>query len=156
MRNPCFDGKEKSHAIEGTISGLRSRGTSRVDTPGKGRNILLLNQGKFVSVMSAEENYYELDAADPARQRHIRTERERARKLRKTPWWATLINKGICHYCQGTVPAAELTMDHLVPLARGGKSSRGNIVPACRDCNRKKQLITPAESILRTLNSKEH
>ena len=105
--------------------------------------------------MSSEEAYYELNA-DPALQRHIRTQRERARKLRKTQWWTTLINKGVCHYCQRTLPGSELTMDHIVPLGRWGRSTRGNVVPACRECNRNKQLHTPAETLLRTLKSQDN
>ena len=34
---------------------------------------------------------------------------------------------------------ANLTMDHLVPLSRGGKSIRANLVPACKECNNKKK-----------------
>ena len=30
-------------------------------------------------------------------------------------------------------------MDHLVPLIRGGKSTKGNLVPACKACNTQKQ-----------------
>ncbi len=36
-------------------------------------------------------------------------------------------------------------MDHLVPLVRGGKSSKGNLVPACKDCNNKKKYALPWE-----------
>ena len=36
-------------------------------------------------------------------------------------------------------------MDHLVPLVRGGKSTKGNIVPACKDCNNKKKYVLPWE-----------
>jgi 5-methylcytosine-specific restriction endonuclease McrA len=36
-------------------------------------------------------------------------------------------------------------MDHVVPLIRGGKSTRGNIVPACKECNSKKQSLLPWE-----------
>jgi len=43
-------------------------------------------------------------------------------------------------------------MDHIVPLARGGKSIKGNIVPSCMEYNRKKKLETPAEAILRELS----
>ena len=32
-------------------------------------------------------------------------------------------------------------MDHLIPLARGGKSERHNLVPACKECNNKKYLL---------------
>ena len=30
-------------------------------------------------------------------------------------------------------------MDHLVPIIRGGKSTKGNLVPACKECNNKKK-----------------
>ncbi|MCH7615612.1 MAG: HNH endonuclease [Nitrospinae bacterium] len=43
-------------------------------------------------------------------------------------------------------------MDHIVPLARGGKSTKGNIVPSCVECNRKKNLEPPAETALRMLS----
>ncbi|WP_447970009.1 HNH endonuclease [Nitrospira sp. M1] len=102
--------------------------------------------------MASQDSYYDLDP-DPALQRHIKVERERARKLRKTQWWLALINKGTCHYCQQTFPASALTMDHKIPLARKGKSTRGNVVPSCRPCNQRKQLETPVESLLNTLDT---
>jgi 5-methylcytosine-specific restriction endonuclease McrA len=36
-------------------------------------------------------------------------------------------------------------MDHVVPLARGGRSTKGNLVPACKDCNNKKKNLLPME-----------
>jgi 5-methylcytosine-specific restriction endonuclease McrA len=36
-------------------------------------------------------------------------------------------------------------MDHIVPLIRGGRSRRGNVVPACKDCNNKKKSLLPVE-----------
>jgi 5-methylcytosine-specific restriction protein A len=36
-------------------------------------------------------------------------------------------------------------MDHIVPLIRGGKSTKGNLVPACKDCNNKKKYLLPIE-----------
>lgn len=85
---------------------------------------------------------------DPA---HVRREREKARALRATDWWRALIAKGECHYCRRVFPAAELTLDHVIPVARGGRSTRGNCVPCCRDCNAKKKARTPAEQILAQL-----
>jgi 5-methylcytosine-specific restriction protein A len=43
------------------------------------------------------------------------------------------------------VEAKELTMDHIVPLIRGGKSTKGNVVPACKECNNKKKHMLPIE-----------
>jgi len=36
-------------------------------------------------------------------------------------------------------------MDHIVPLSRGGKSTRGNVVPACKTCNTEKHRLVPVE-----------
>lgn len=81
----------------------------------------------------------------------VRKERERARMLRKSDWWRALVAKGVCHYCGRNVGAANLTMDHVVPVARGGRSVRGNCVPCCKDCNNRKKAYTPAEQILNQL-----
>jgi 5-methylcytosine-specific restriction enzyme A len=75
----------------------------------------------------------------------LRQEREKARALRKTQWWRNRIGQGICHYCQQHFKAAELTLDHLVPLVRGGRSSKGNCVPACKNCNNLKKDLLPIE-----------
>ncbi len=36
-------------------------------------------------------------------------------------------------------------MEHIVPIIRGGKSAKGNIVPACKECNSKKKHMVPLE-----------
>ncbi len=84
----------------------------------------------------------------PVDSAHIRRERERARQLRASPWWKAQLAKGECHYCHGHFPPAQLTMDHLIPVARGGTSTKGNVVPACFACNQTKAAQTPAEQIL--------
>jgi len=78
----------------------------------------------FIAVLSPEE---------------IRRERAKARELRESSWWKNKRAAGICHYCGGKFPPKELTMDHLVPLVRGGRSVKNNVVPACKDCNNKKK-----------------
>ncbi len=83
--------------------------------------------------------------ADPA---HVAREREKARQLRKTAWWQRRLQKGVCAYCGRQVGAKALTMDHVVPVARGGRSVRGNVVPSCKECNNRKKLLTPAEQLL--------
>ncbi|MBQ3033215.1 MAG: HNH endonuclease [Deferribacterales bacterium] len=78
-------------------------------------------------------------------EQEIAKEKAKARELRKKQWWKSLVNKGVCYYCGGTFPAAEITMDHVVPLARGGKSTKGNIVAACKKCNSAKKYMLPTE-----------
>jgi 5-methylcytosine-specific restriction protein A len=75
----------------------------------------------------------------------IKKEKAKARDLRRTSWWKNKIAAGICHYCGKKFPAKALTMDHLIPLARGGTSSKGNIVAACKECNTKKKTLLPLE-----------
>ena len=82
---------------------------------------------------------YDLDDSD------IKRERNKARELRNSQWWKRRCAKGICHYCGGQTLPAELTMDHIVPVARGGKSTKGNVVPACKTCNTKKKQLLPME-----------
>ncbi len=69
----------------------------------------------------------------------IRRERQKARELRASQWWKRRRSSGLCHYCGNKFSPRSLTMDHIVPIARGGKSTKGNVVPACRDCNTKKK-----------------
>ncbi len=87
--------------------------------------------------------------ADPfiieASESEIRKEKEKARVLRKTRWWQQRVSRGICHYCGQKFPSPQMTMDHIVPLIRGGKTTRGNVVPSCKECNRKKKYFLPVE-----------
>jgi 5-methylcytosine-specific restriction endonuclease McrA len=75
----------------------------------------------------------------------LKHERRKARELRQSQWWKRRCARGICHYCERRVPARALTMDHIVPIARGGRTTKGNVVPACKDCNNKKKQLLPME-----------
>lgn len=75
----------------------------------------------------------------------VEREKAKARALRKSQWWRRQIDKGTCHYCGERIPPNALTMDHIVPLVRGGQSTRGNVVPACKACNSKKKYLLPLE-----------
>jgi 5-methylcytosine-specific restriction endonuclease McrA len=75
----------------------------------------------------------------------IKKERARARDLRASQWWKRRRSSGVCHFCGRAFRPAELTMEHIVPLIRGGKSTKGNVVPACRECNSKKKYLLPSE-----------
>lgn len=88
-------------------------------------------------------------------EKHCKRERKKARELKNTNWWRTQLSKGICHYCGKKFPMDELTMDHIVPVARGGRSTKGNIVPCCKECNQSKSCLTPAEQILNELHIPE-
>ncbi len=75
----------------------------------------------------------------------LRRQRAKARELRASQWWKRRVSDGVCHYCRHRVGPKALTMDHLVPLGRGGRSARGNVVPSCKDCNNRKKALLPVE-----------
>ena len=43
-----------------------------------------------------------------------------------------------CQYCGEQFSASVLTFDHVVPRARGGKTSWNNVVTCCTPCNQRK------------------
>lgn len=54
-----------------------------------------------------------------------------------------------CVYCATHLDQHTATLDHVVPLARGGAHDPGNIVVACAPCNRLKGDLLPFEFFAR-------
>jgi 5-methylcytosine-specific restriction endonuclease McrA len=54
-----------------------------------------------------------------------------------------------CQYCGRQTK--ELTLDHVIPRRRDGEHAWGNVVSACRVCNRRKGGRTPAEAGMKLL-----
>lgn len=69
----------------------------------------------------------------------VRRERQKARELRSSQWWKRRRSSGLCYYCGKKFSSRLLTMDHIVPIVRGGRSTKGNVVPACKECNAAKK-----------------
>jgi len=86
---------------------------------------------------------------------NIAREKAKARELRQSQWWKNEIARGICHYCGEKFKSSELTMDHVVPISRGGKSTKGNIVPCCKECNNKKKYMTPVDMVIKIINEEK-
>lgn len=51
-----------------------------------------------------------------------------------------------CQYCGKKCGPRELTLDHVIPRSRGGKTTWKNVVTACVDCNRRKGRATPEQA----------
>lgn len=73
----------------------------------------------------------------------VKRSRRTRQAFRKRIVSACKINKVLprCVYCGVVFTLSELdkcTMDHLVPLSKGGRNNRDNLVPCCLECNRKK------------------
>jgi 5-methylcytosine-specific restriction endonuclease McrA len=88
----------------------------------------------------------------PEKQR-LQTQKRRALKYGNTPvselltevQWRDILNMygDRCVYCGRKMK--KLTMDHVIPLAKGGKHLKDNVVPCCRACNCKKNARSPEE-----------
>lgn len=82
------------------------------------------------------------------RESQVKSERRKAQALRQSSWWKNIVQSCKCYYCNTPLDASSATMDHIVPLAQGGRSSRGNVVAACKDCNTKKHSRNAVEWLL--------
>src|SRR6187455_1743596 len=56
-----------------------------------------------------------------------------------------------CQYCRAQFSTQDLTFDHVVPVAHGGRKDWENIVTCCISCNRRKGGRTPAEAGMKLL-----
>lgn len=60
-----------------------------------------------------------------------------------------LRDRNTCQFCGHALPASELTLDHVMPRSRGGRSSWENLVACCYGCNNRKGDRTPEEAGLK-------
>lgn len=56
-----------------------------------------------------------------------------------------------CQYCGKRLAATALSIDHVVPKSRGGRSAWTNVVAACARCNTRKGDATPHEAGMKLL-----
>ncbi len=82
----------------------------------------------------------------------LKRERQKAKELKKTKWWQRKLSQGRCYYCGRKFPPSVLTMDHIVPISRGGRSVKSNLVPACQNCNFSKKHQLGFEFELKKIN----
>ena len=56
-----------------------------------------------------------------------------------------------CQYCQKTLTQSQMTYDHVIPKAQGGKCIWTNIVCSCTTCNAKKDNRTPEQANMKLI-----
>lgn len=56
-----------------------------------------------------------------------------------------------CQFCGRVFPASELTLDHVIPRSRGGRTDWDNLVACCHACNNRKGDRLPEEAGLKLL-----
>lgn len=64
-----------------------------------------------------------------------------------------LRDRNHCQYCGRRQPTRELSIDHVIPLSRGGKSVWENVVCACLPCNSRKGSRTPEQCGMRLVKA---
>lgn len=67
---------------------------------------------------------------------------------KKVPWNRRNVHtrdKFTCQYCGSRVDSSKITIDHVIPVSRGGKNGWTNTVSSCFDCNNKKGSNLPSE-----------
>jgi len=55
-------------------------------------------------------------------------------------------DRHVCAYCGKLSPESDLTVEHIVPVSRGGRHEWTNVVTACRSCNTRKGNRRPEEA----------
>jgi 5-methylcytosine-specific restriction endonuclease McrA len=73
-----------------------------------------------------------------ARRRHARIEQVNRRKI-------IIRDNSTCYMCHRKLSYAEVIIEHVVPLCRGGSHSEDNLRVACPPCNRRKGTKLVAE-----------
>ena len=68
----------------------------------------------------------------------------RSNRLRVSPYRLLLydLQGGRCFYCCNPTPLPQFTVDHVVPVSKGGADEFANKVGACEDCNGRKGNAT--------------
>ena len=80
---------------------------------------------------------------------YIKRERQKAKKLRKSVWWQQKVaREGKCYYCAIALDIKSATMDHVIPISKGGGSTKGNLVVCCKKCNVDKRSKSAVELLL--------
>lgn len=114
-------------------------------------NVLLLSQkAKPKSIMSQEERRTRVNLQNKKwRQEnpdkwkfYNRVNKHRRRALGKIDFdgWKEKCRQlnNLCQICFKTEPEVTITIDHILPVAKGGTNNLDNLQPLCMDCNRKK------------------
>jgi 5-methylcytosine-specific restriction endonuclease McrA len=98
---------------------------------------LFAKDEKRLRANQSYRKYYASKAGEDIRQRIY------ARKRNTEPipgWWRSeLLENSLCAYCDNKAE----TVDHVIPISRGGRTEEGNLVPSCKSCNSKKKNSDP-------------
>ena len=127
---------------------LLSQGYEPIKVISWQRAITLLTLGKVEVI---EEYDHEIRAVSvvikiPAVVRLLRAFRRHAKPVKFSRINIYARDGYRCQYCGTKCSISELTYDHVIPRAKGGRTTWDNIVTCCYPCNYTKGSRTPAEA----------
>lgn len=118
----------------------------------KAITLMFLGKAEIVEVYEEEIKSSYLVLKKPAVVRLLNNFRRGKRKVKFSRLNVFIRDNFTCQYCGKRDTAGNLTMDHVLPRCRGGKTNWLNIATSCEECNIKKMNRTPEEAGVRLLN----
>jgi 5-methylcytosine-specific restriction endonuclease McrA len=94
------------------------------------------------------DQYRSYAQGGPLPQREVDEQLRHRRHIPRALWERVLADSPLCSYCE--LRTAD-TVDHVIPVGRGGGSSPENLVPACWPCNRLKGALPATDELRSTL-----
>lgn len=82
------------------------------------------------------------------RAKRYREENQKVRELdkaRKLRYYYRKYSADTCYYCGKHIEGRDKTVDHKIPISRGGTNARENLVMCCQSCNSHKNNRTESE-----------
>lgn len=130
-----------THKAEISVSGIKYYLAHQDQIAIKWHEWCITHQAEIVSY---RKNHIEANELHNAKRRALKYDNTPINELLTETQWKTLLAKynGHCAYCD---KEAKLTLDHVIPLSKGGKHSIDNVVPACLHCNSSKGARTPEQ-----------
>jgi len=115
----------------------------------------LLQKGK-ASAPYGHEHYYRISTGSGyfdvptalVLVRYVNIPYKEASLTRRNILWR---DENTCQYCETQLNESNQTLDHVLPVSRGGKHEWTNLVACCRKCNAKKANRTPDEANMQLL-----
>ena len=120
------------------VSDEQSQGAQAVSTPNPGPEVEQIEASRTEQEVEQHINMVKARLA-------VNTSNARAKNLGlpndlTVEQWVGLLEttEGCCSYCDTYIGINHLTLDHILPVSRGGASTLENIAPACLTCNQRK------------------
>jgi 5-methylcytosine-specific restriction endonuclease McrA len=76
-----------------------------------------------------------------------RARRPKGRVRKRQRWRVAEAQNWRCAHCAAALEPATATLDHVIPLSRGGADDYDNHVAACFSCNQSRANFMPAYSV---------